>query len=391
MNRFLPIALLITGILFSCTKGPDPDAVSLFLRQTEVGGDAGQVFVKVVSNAEWSLETDAPWAHFVDDDASGKGSCNSVRLAFEANDKDTVARVLTITAYVGDAAKATAVLGQRAKGREAPEDYSKDYIKAYTTDTWLELPQTFSSDGHSVISHKMVLSGKTERNYTYYWDYDNMVALWVAYPLNAGLIGTGSRTDAWGMENSDFIPTINQPILYKGYSSPDGARYDRGHQIPSADRLSRLANVQTFYGTNMTPQDNSFNTGIWGACEDKVRKWAKSCDTLYVVTGCVPEGSTRYALDNVGQRVTVPKAYFKACLCYFADSTVGHSGYFAVGFYFEHFGTRYSSFSRNLSCSIDELEAKLGYDLFVNLPGKVGGSVAAQIEAEDPYDISWWW
>ena len=46
---------------------------------------------------------------------------------------------------------------------------------------------------------------------------------------------------------------------------------------------------------------------------------------------------------------------------------------------------------KTYSLSIDALEQKLGIDLFVNLPDKVGKSVADQIEAEDPQKISWWW
>ena len=56
--------------------------------------------------------------------------------------------------------------------------------------------------------------------------------------------------------------------------------------MPSADRLSRVANIETFYYTNMTPQKAALNQGMWENLEEKVRVWARSMDTLYVVTGC---------------------------------------------------------------------------------------------------------
>jgi len=41
--------------------------------------------------------------------------------------------------------------------------------------------------------------------------------------------------------------------------------------------------------------------------------------------------------------------------------------------------------------SIDDLEKKLGYDFFVNLPATVGKDEAAAIEAADPAVLSWLW
>ena len=109
-----------------------------------------------------------------------------------------------------------------------------------------------------------------------------MVAHWVAYPLNRGLIGAGSgRTDAWGLDPN--LPQEHQPVLYESWGV---GWLDRGHQIPSADRLRDGDNQQTFYGTNMTPQiGKKFNQGIWAKLEGKVRSWSDKYDTLYVVTG----------------------------------------------------------------------------------------------------------
>ncbi|MBR1678565.1 MAG: hypothetical protein IJ701_03830, partial [Bacteroidales bacterium] len=49
------------------------------------------------------------------------------------------------------------------------------------------------------------------------------------------------------------------------------------------------------------------------------------------------------------------------------------------------------TFSSAHSLSIRELESKLGYDLFVNLPGRVGTAVADEIEKEKPAGVNWWW
>lgn len=119
---------------------------------------------------------------------------------------------------------------------------------------WMELPEV--SDASSLYALSMHMEGRTQRNYSFLWNEESLTADWVAYPLCNG--------------NSGY--------------------YSRGHQIPSADRRAYRANVQTFYGTNMTPQDENLNGGIWGSLENKVRVWASRCDTLYVVSGCTYDG-----------------------------------------------------------------------------------------------------
>ena len=99
----------------------------------------------------------------------------------------------------------------------------------------------------------------------------------------AGHAGTILSCDDWDYD--PLVPRDEQPTLFHGY---DGG-YDRGHQLPSADRYTD--NPSTFYFTNMTPQLGSLNQKIWANFEVQVRAWARACDTLYVVTGCVLEGS----------------------------------------------------------------------------------------------------
>ena len=50
----------------------------------------------------------------------------------------------------------------------------------------------------------------------------------------------------------------------------------------------------------------------------------------------------------------------------------------------------YSSSYAGWAISIDELENKIGIDLYVNLPEKIGESAAAAIEAAKPGDSKWW-
>ena len=241
---------------------------------------------------------------------------------------------------------------------------------------WLELPAMSRDSGLEFLRHDRTVDGVKSRDWSCAYDTLALISHWVAYPLNKDLIGEGKRTDAWGLDPK--VPVERQPVLYRGFKFPDSKRsYDRGHQIPSADRLDRESNIRTFYFTNMTPQLSQLNQKGWAQLENLVRDRAMTVDTLYVVTGCSVEGSSEYAFDNEGRRVLVPSAYYKALLSY----RMTHDGpeYRSCGFWMEH-----SPFTGNVVdkiLSVDELEEKTGLDFFVNLKDKIGVNAAASVES----------
>lgn len=263
-----------------------------------------------------------------------------------------------------------------------------------TTAGWMELPETDSSDGLDVFTVRFA-DGK--RSYTFYWDYSTMVSNWVAYPLNSSLIGDKmKRTDAWAY--CPLLPAAKQQNVSRGYADGNNGHYDRGHQLPSADRLGTFArNAQTFYGVNMTPQNTNFNCNLWATLEGRVRTWAKKTytDTLYVVTGCVTEGARYYVYDASSRKITVPTAYFKALLLKEKESGSLYSStshYTATAFWFDHVeysaeGKYNASLNKSMSISVKELEQKLGYELFVNLDDIVGTEMANKIKSEN--NIQW--
>lgn len=252
---------------------------------------------------------------------------------------------------------------------------------------WLELPQV--PDGLDTFSRSCSLNGKEARNYTFCYDYSARVSRWVAYPLYSAFMGSSGRSEEWGYD--PLMPAAKQANVSGGFKEGNNGWYSRGHQIPSADRTASYSiNVTTFYGTNITPQNDEFNGGVWATLEGKVRDWARSSDTLYVVTGCVLDGSKYYVVDRSNNKVTVPTAYFKAVLRYKDNSTLGRSGFMAAAFWYDHNGYPHA-FSQNESLSVKALEEKLGYKLFTHLSDKVGADVADAIKNENPSANNWWW
>lgn len=384
--------------LSSCGSGGKedvlPPTVEVKTAVVEAGGYSQFIYVKASSS--WrititSVDGGEPVDWIIADPSCGSGDMD-VTLKVEEN-KSEKERSAVITVE-NSAGKASKTISQKAKGSEVKPDPTPSGGNLSPKTGWMELPAI--PEGMDAFTHSMTVGSVSTRNYSFLWDYDNLVAPWVAYPLCKWNIGNNiKRTNAWGLD--PLLPEGKQPVLYRGFSKGNNGWYARGHQIPSADRLTSYeSNSMTFYGTNMTPQiQDGFNGDIWATLEGKVRSWANSSDTLYVVTGCVidyPEGQTvKYALDNYGKKVSVPTAYYKVVLRYMKNSTVGYSGYSACAVWLDHKVYSTKTIDSSYSMSVDDLEKRLNIDFFVNLPAKVGEETTARIEAEEPKSVTWWW
>lgn len=140
-----------------------------------------------------------------------------------------------------------------------------------------------------------------------------------------------------------------------------GSGYDRGHLAPAGDMgFSETAMTESFYFSNMSPQDPSFNRGIWKKLESQVRSWALTDSLLYVVTGPVLEDS----LPTIGpNQVAVPRAYFKIVLSPEGESFKG------IGFLLPN--AKNSQAIEAFIVSIDSIETLTGLDFFPALEDSV--------------------
>lgn len=382
-------------ILCSCggtstgAKGEEGELL-LSVPKTGLEAKASQQFIKVTAYSSWTLSFDfageQAWARV--DKASGNASASDIILSWDAFEGEDESRSFTLV-LKSAGKEVSSVVTQKAPAAPSPGPGPITDIKSDPVTRWMELPAMGDEQNLYFITHDMTLAnGSKIRNFSIYYDIDAKISSWVAYPLNSTLTGSGSRSDEWGYDPK--VPAKYQATLFSGYKPDDnGNRYDRGHQIPSADRPLWDPNVATFYFTNMTPQKNALNGGAWANLEGKVRTWSSSFDTLYVVTGADYKGSDTVAYDNNYEPVTVPVGYYKALLGYKKSGTIGNStgGYLGIAFYFEHRSYSNSDIMSKQSMTIDELERKLGIDFFVNLPDKVGQEIADKIESTKD---SWW-
>ncbi|MDE7068918.1 MAG: DNA/RNA non-specific endonuclease [Alistipes sp.] len=313
------LLLLLFPMLTLVACGDDDGSASagsaVWRGSSSVGEAEGSAAIQITGplGAAWEaeIESDARWCSFRINDPDARTAQGTVSpsaidnildIYYTQNDSSQERTARISFRFVGGEPQ-TLILRQHTSSA-TDDPYVEGHARA-----WAELPARAESAGYVYVSHFASLGGRSVRNYSYCYDPALHVARWVAYPLHAVYRGTVDRTNEFA-----YDPKIDyswQPDL--GSGSYRGS-YDRGHQLPSADRTAtRDLNLQTFYATNMTPQLDRLNQDMWARLETKVRNQMCS-DTLYVVTGCYYASTTTTTTDRNGLVCPVPTNYFKVLL-----------------------------------------------------------------------------
>ncbi len=345
----------------------EPSAkLSLQFTVKDVLCNAGEFDVQLVSTGAWKATSSS--SEFTLSPSEGSGD-KTVTVSYTKNPSATQERSAQITFEATDGANS---------GKKVVLSVNQAKYEAMVSDdvhNWMELPKVVAQDEFAFVSHRTDVKGKDVRSFSYWYDGNNRVARWVAYPIYKDIAEDNiNRTDSWAYEPE--LPLWCQPALFKGWGV---SGYDRGHQLPSQDRVSSVAaNQQTFYFINIIAQNSDLNQGVWGNLENKIRELSKGCDTLYVVTGTVISTSSNpqveYIKDNDGKQVAKPVALFKVLLRYKASSTE-NGGYSAIGFWYENKKPSSDAVTATNAKKVKDIEALTGFDFFHNLDDAIESKV----------------
>ena len=186
--------------LSSCGSGGKedllPPIVEVKTAVVEAGGYSQFIYVKASSS--WrititSVDGGEPVDWIIADPSSGSGDMD-VTLKVEEN-KSEKERSAVITVE-NSAGKASKTISQKAKGSEVKPDPTPSGGNLSPKTGWMELPAI--PEGMDAFTHSMTVGSVSTRNYSFLWDYDNLVAPWVAYPLANGTLATTSREPMLG-------------------------------------------------------------------------------------------------------------------------------------------------------------------------------------------------
>lgn len=193
-------------------------------------------------------------------------------------------------------------------------------------------------------------------------------ALWVAYRL--------TKDEAEAQTVSRNIAAFYEDAEVTGSATLNDYRrsgYDRGHLAPAGDmKFSEKAMRESFSMANMSPQINSFNSGVWNRLEQEVRNFASREHSIFVVTGpvFVDDEEPKFIGEN---KVRVPEFFYKVIY----DETPPQK---MIGFIVANKGLkRPISF---FAIPVDDVEDATGLDFFSSLPGEEQERLEAQVDTQ---------
>lgn len=220
--------------------------------------------------------------------------------------------------------------------------------------TGVEIPQ-YAEDEDIVVHYAYVAS----------YNHTTLLPNWVAWELTEEeLKETYNFQCSFSRDPSVEFPKASR----EDYSSTG---WDKGHMAPRADmKWNAQALEESYFFTNICPQDHAMNSGAWRKIEELTRRMARQHGKVYVVCGPV--------FDSVKHRhiglscVHVPDRFFKAL------SVCTEKGYQTVGFLVAN--TPQNGPARSYAVSVDSVESIIGRDLFPQLPE----------EDENHFDWNFW-
>lgn len=221
----------------------------------------------------------------------------------------------------------------------------------------LEIPvYTVKRDGWRVV----------HTGYTVDFNPDWHIPNWVAYELTAEeLLGDVPRAKNFIPDPAliDYCPTTYE------YSN---SGYDRGHLAAAGDmKWSKQAMMESFYTSNICPQNHNLNGGDWENLESRVRSWASEYGNIYIA--CGPIVGKKY--QTIGEmKVVVPESFFKVLLCKMDDQ------WQAIGFIFKNEAGHKPL--KTYCKSIDEVEKETGMDFFSQLDDSIENKIEKSYNAD---------
>ena len=150
------------------------------------------------------------------------------------------------------------------------------------------------------------------QGYALAYNTQSKTPMWVVEHLTAEHLKTKNAT-----RENDFRPDPDLPDRQEAsLESYRRSGFDRGHMAPAEDFRGSVSQMsESFFLSNMVPQNPENNRGIWADLEKNVRGWAVQRGDLYVITGPIFYGGKPMGwIGRAPSQVAVPTYLYKIIL-----------------------------------------------------------------------------
>lgn len=218
--------------------------------------------------------------------------------------------------------------------------------------------------------------------YALSYSRDKGIPNWVSWHVNKDLIGDAPR-------QNDFRADATLPEGWYRVKTSDytGSGFDRGHNVPSADRTRTAEdNSVTFLMTNIIPQAPTNNQETWANLEDYTRELVEDGNEVFVIMGNYGTGGTgtNGQAQTIAQgKVVVPAQIWKVLVVLpEGDDDISRistsTRVIAVNIpNINSLSTDWGTYRT----TVDAIEQATGYDLLSNVSEAIQGVIENQVDS----------
>lgn len=241
-------------------------------------------------------------------------------------------------------------LGDRLLSKEATSGESK-------------LPEAYfpiSAKKLEIVRHKALVLAYDETHEQAAWTFHQLT--------NETIEGDASRNGL------SFIP--DEKITTSSALSSDytNSGFDRGHLVPAGDfKCCQDLLQDTFWVSNIVPQNSDCNRNIWNSLEQQVRNWVKRQKRFYVFTGPVLASN----LPKIGKdnRISVPTYLYKIVVL---PDVINPANTQVKAFLIPNEGGLGYKFAA-YATTVDTIEKATGLDFLAILPDDIENKIEQKI------------
>ena len=217
----------------------------------------------------------------------------------------------------------------------------------------LEMPKITASDNVIIYT-----------GFTVSYNTKTLIPNWVAYELtDAEVDGQFPRKGQFGQD----LSFNGRQSMREDYSN---SGWDKGHMCPAADlKWSEQTMYESFYLTNICPQNHELNSIDWLTLEKLGRQWAKKFEKVYIICGPIIK-ENKYGTIGTN-KVVVPDAFFKAFL------TVTNNVFNTIAFIMPNDSEHKRI--QEYALSVNYLEKITGIDVFTNIDDRFEEMVESDV------------
>ena len=238
---------------------------------------------------------------------------------------------------------------------ESYEDYADEEIHI---DKDIQVDLTYTEPYTSVLQRESYITS---------YNSETKCPNWVAWHL------TAEHADGEIAREKSFYEDLDVPAPRATNEDYRRSGWSRGHMCPAGDnKWDEKAMQESNLLTNICPQNQELNSGVWNVIERDCRKWAKKYGDVYIVCGPILLNKDH---ETIGlNKVVVPEAFFKVVLRMNPKPA-------AIGFVIRN--NEGKKKRDQFVNTVDEVERITGYDFFPALPDDIEDVVEATARIED--------